>query len=100
MAELTPERIREAADVADEVLGPYALRSPADVTIADLRRSADALERKQAAAAKRERGVAELANWIEKKFYSHNIGHTRWQALAGDLIDRYPTHARCVDRTI
>ncbi|MGB3483998.1 MAG: hypothetical protein WBB07_17500 [Mycobacterium sp.] len=96
MSELTPERIRDAAEVADaygDLIGDGGIGGV-------LRREADRLEREQAAEAQREKRVEELAREVynaDPRNYgypwdSHPYVHADYYEIARYLL-RYPALA-------
>lgn len=80
MSELTPERIRDAAEVVQR----FGWKDEAGI----MREHARDMERAQAAEAKREKRAAELAVELRDLYSYHS-----WRHLADVLLTRYPALA-------
>lgn len=88
MSELTPERIRDAAAVVDQC----PLLTGAHIPSGALRTWATQVQREQAAEAKREKRVKELAHEMRVAAIPAGSGQ-HWEAAAEALLDRYPALA-------
>lgn len=96
MSELTPEDLRHAADVVEAANDEHREY----LTPGELRSLADRLEREQAAEAKREKRVGELALEAMAAHYGltaevaksnwTNANQKGWRNVASTLLDRYP----------
>lgn len=105
MSELTPERIRDAAEVLRQLDSGHAVyRTEYSWTPSQLDRKAAILEREQAEEAKREKRIKELAEEIRVVARRGPlnclayVGVNRdtnyaWDDLARALLDRYPALA-------
>lgn len=91
MTDLTPERIRAAAEVVSMLYGNTDIR----VTGNNLRAAADKLEREQAAKAQRERRIKGLTDemvaiaWPDDPFPLNGVVRVMDRVARG-LVDKYP----------
>lgn len=102
MSDLTPERIRDVAEVLEALTDGPASVAPQYISWSPsvLRKRADRLEREQAAKAKREQRIDELAHEVFAAHYGvsaqtaaanwGNANADSWRRVASALIDRYP----------
>jgi hypothetical protein len=93
MTDLTPERVRDAAEVVQQ----FGWKDEAAI----MREHAKDMEREQAAEAKREKLTEDLANWLYQNIgkpgsplvVTTSMYRDAWMAKARELITRYPALA-------
>ena len=89
MTELTPERIRDAAEVVSLLYGNTTIPATGN----NLRAAADKLEHDQADKAKRENRIEQLTDEIITIFNARG----KWPDIARVMLDRYPVLAEQPD---
>ncbi|MFV8049757.1 hypothetical protein [Mycobacterium sp. 48b] len=92
MSGLTPERIRDAAEVLETLASRFNNPDPglAVFSAHTLRGDADHLEREQAEEAKREKRVGDLAAELRGLYSTPTAA---WSDIARALLERYPALA-------
>lgn len=97
MSELTPERVRDAAEVLRQLADP--MEPPRSWMSHQLDARANTIERDLAAEAKREKRIQDLGREIYDadarnngyRFDSYPYVHPVYDGIARTLLDRYPS---------